>query len=139
MDSRRLHSAGWRALLNGIENCGVAIEEIAAVPSAPESSALGRLQRWMVNGGPVVGTPDGTVTVATSASAALAAEVIGQWFAEKDADEAVLIAQEADTHLLDHGMSGAGQPRAGRSRASAHRGSLQILLLAFKVSIGAES
>ena len=85
-------------------------------------------------GGPVEGEPDGSVTIATSTSAALAAEVTGQWFAARSDRQAVLIAQDADTHLLDHGLSAAGQPRAGRSRASAHRGSLQILLLAFKIA-----
>ena len=36
--------------------------------------------------------------------------------------------------MLDHGLVGAGQPRAGRSRRSPHRGSLQLLLLAFKIA-----
>lgn len=134
IDAREVHSAGWRRLFDRLEQSGVAIEHVSSAPAAPEGSALGRLQRWMAGCGPVTGEPDGTVTIATSASAALAAEVTGQWFAERGDREAVLIAQDADTHLLDYGLCGAGQPRAGRSRASAHRGSLQILLLAFKVA-----
>ena len=134
IDARDLHSSGWRRLLDRIEACGVAIEQVAIAPAAPDDTALGRLQRWMAGVGPVAGEADGTVTIATSVSAALAAEVTGHWFAERGDREAVLIAQDADTHLLDHGLCGAGQPRAGRSRASAHRGSLQILLLAFKVA-----
>lgn len=134
IDPRDVHSAGWRRLLDRLEECGVAIEEVPVGPGAPPETALGRLQRWIADGGAVAGAPDGTVTIATSASAALAADVAGQWFAERGDREAVLIAQDADTHLLDHGLCGAGQPRAGRSRASAHRGSLQILLLAFKVA-----
>jgi ATP-dependent helicase/nuclease subunit B len=133
IDPRALHSAGWRRLIEGIESCGVAIEPIEVRPAAPASSALGRLQRWMLTGGSPNGSPDGTVTVATSASASLAAEVTGQWFAAEPEGRAVLVAQESDTDLLDHGLCGAGQPRAGRSRASPHRGSLQILLLGFKV------
>lgn len=133
IDAREVHSAGWRRLLDRLEACGVEIDQITPKPAAPEKSALGQLQRWMLHGGPVSGEPDGSITIATSASATLAAEITGQWFAERGDSEAVLIAQDSDTHLLDHGLRNAGQPRAGRSRASAHRGSLQILLLAFKV------
>jgi RecB family exonuclease len=75
---------------------------------------------------------DGSVTLATSASGPLAAEVLGQWFAAQHVGEIALVAQDGDTDLLDHGMTGFGQPRAGRSRTSIHRGSLQLLLLAFK-------
>ncbi|HEV7416132.1 MAG TPA: hypothetical protein VGN98_08235, partial [Tianweitania sediminis] len=134
IDPRSVHSAGWRRLLDRLEACGVAIEQLSPIPAAPADTALGRLQRWLTGAGPIEGGPDGTVTIATSASAALAAEVTGQLFAERGDREAVLIAQDADTHLLDHGLCAAGQPRAGRSRASAHRGSLQILLLAFKIA-----
>jgi RecB family exonuclease len=134
IDARELHPLGWRRLFDRLEACGVAVEEVPLAPSAPGGTALGRLQRWMTDGGLIEGEPDGTLTIATSASAALAAEIMGQWVAERGDREAVLIAQDADTHLLDQGLCAAGQPRAGRSRASAHRGSLQILLLAFKIA-----
>lgn len=134
IDPRELHPAGWRRLLDRLEECAVAVEQVPLATAAPDGTALGRLQRWMTDGGLIEGEPDGTVTIATSASAALAAEIMGQWFAERGDREAVLIAQDADTHLLDQGLCAAGQPRAGRSRASAHRGSLQILLLAFKIA-----
>ena len=134
IDARNVHSAAWRRLLDRIEACGVAIKQVPIAPTASEDTALGQLQRWMARSGPVAGGADGTVTIATSASAAPAAEVVGHWFAEHGDHEAVLIAQDADTHLLDHGLCGAGQPRAGRSRTSAHRGSLQILFLAFKIA-----
>lgn len=134
IDPRELHPVGCRRILDRLEASGVAVEQVPLAPTAPDGTALGRLQRWMTDGGPIEGEPDGTVTIATSASAALAAEVVGQWFAERGDREAVLIAQDADTHLLDQGLCAAGQPRAGRSRASAHRGSLQILLLAFKIA-----
>src|SRR3546814_17921497 len=90
------------------------------------------MQRWLLAGGEVTGSRDGTLTVATSTSSVLAAEVVGQWFAAGGGHDAVLIAQEADTDLLDHGLRGVGQPRPGRSRPSPHRGSLPLLLLAFK-------
>ncbi len=134
IDPRAVHSVGWRRLLDRLEACGVVVEQLSPAPAAPADTALGRLQRWMTGAGPIEGQPDGTVTIATSASAALAAEITGQLFAECGDRAAVLIAQDADTHLLDHGFCTAGQPRAGRSRSSAHRGSMQILLLAFKIA-----
>ncbi len=114
IDARANHSAGWRRLFLRLEECGVLIEEIAPTASAPDSTALGRLQRWMNKGEKLDGKPDGTVTIATSASEALAAELAGHWFAERGDRGAILIARDADTHLLDHGLCGAGQPRAGR-------------------------
>jgi ATP-dependent helicase/nuclease subunit B len=134
IDAREHFSAGWRRLLDRLEGCGVLIEQVVTSAAAPEDTALGRLQRWMNGGGPVTGAPDGSITIATSASAALAAEIMGNWFAARGDQQAVLIAQDGDTHLLDHGLCGAGQPRAGRSRVSAHRGSLQLLLLGFKIA-----
>ena len=133
VDARDAHPVGWRRLIDRMEDCGVVIEEVESAPSAPADTALGRLQRWMVDGGTIDGEADGSVTIATSASEALAAEVVGQWFSARGDRGDILIAQEADTHLLDLGLAGSGQPRAGRSGTSAHRGSLQILLLAFKV------
>lgn len=128
------HPAGWRRLIDRVQSCGVRVEQIEHRPAASVDTALGRLQRWIVAGGEIGGAADGTVTVATAASAALAAEVTGQWFAERIPDDAVLVAEDGDTQLLDHALAGAGQPRAGRSLASAHRGSLQALLLGFKTA-----
>lgn len=134
VDPREAHPIGWRRLLERLEECGVVVEEMAAAPGAPAGTALGRLQRWIVDGGTIEGEADGTVTIATAASEALAAELVGQWFSLRGDRNDVLIAQDADTHLLDLGLAGSGQPRAGRSGTSAHRGSLQALLLAFKVA-----
>lgn len=135
MEARALHASEWSRLFDRLENLGVTIEEIAVAPSAPAETALGRLQRWIVNGGVLGGPRDGSVTLATSASTTLGAELVGQWFAAAPSDgTTVLIAQGGDTQLLDHGLLRAGQPRAGRSRRSPHRGSLQLLLLAFKAA-----
>ena len=73
IDPRAVHSAGWRRLLDRLEDCGVVVEQLSPEPAAPADTALGRLQRWMIGGGPVEGEPDGSVTIATSTSAALAA------------------------------------------------------------------
>jgi ATP-dependent helicase/nuclease subunit B len=135
IDHRPLHPVGWRKLFDKLEIHGVCIEEIAVMPSAPADSALGQLQRWIVEAGALDRPPDGSVTISTSVSSALAAELVGQWFAMATKDgSTVLVAQDGDTQLLDHGLRGAGQPRAGRSRRSPHRGSLQLLLLAFKIA-----
>jgi ATP-dependent helicase/nuclease subunit B len=135
IDRRAHQPAGWRKILDNLEANGVSIEELVAVPSARPATALGRLQRWIQEGGTPAGAPDGSVTIASSASTVLAADVLGQWFAGAPQDGAtVLIAQQGDTQLLDHALQGAGQPRAGRSRRSPHRGSLQLLLLSFKTA-----
>jgi ATP-dependent helicase/nuclease subunit B len=135
IDARAHHPIGWRRLFDALDARGVMIEEIGASPSAPADTALGRVQRWIAAGGELDGSPDGSVTLATSTSSALAGELLGQWFSiATPKASTVLVAQDADTQLLDHGLLGAGQPRAGRSRRSPHRGSLQPLLLAFKIA-----
>jgi ATP-dependent helicase/nuclease subunit B len=118
-------------LITSLRAKGCAIEEIGMIAKASEQCALGQLQRWMLGATPLAGECDGTITLASSSSEPLAAEVVGQWFAKNKAPVA-LIAQGGNSDLLDHGLALSGQPRAGRSKASAHRGSLQILLLAFK-------
>ncbi|WP_380784890.1 PD-(D/E)XK nuclease family protein [Sphingomonas sp. R86521] len=123
-----------RRIVERLRSLGCAVEDVPTVPAAAPDTSLGRLQRWMSDG--TIPTPgaDGTVTIATSASEPLAAEILGQWFAGTDVGDVALVAQDGDTDLLDHGLTRSGQPRAGRSRPSIHRGSLQLLLLAFKGS-----
>ncbi|NTZ43092.1 hypothetical protein G7A66_08310 [Altererythrobacter sp. SALINAS58] len=75
IDAREVHSAGWRKLLARLEACGVVVEQLSPEPAARTDTALRRLQRWMTSGQPIDGEPDGSITVARSASAALAAEI----------------------------------------------------------------
>ena len=132
IDTVDLHPSPIRRIVERLRTLGCTVDDVAVTPAAAVETSLGRLQRWMLDGiGPTSGA-DGSVTLATSASGPLAAEVLGQWFAAQDVGEIALVAQDGDTDLLDHGMTGSGQPRAGRSRSSIHRGSLQLLLLAFK-------
>lgn len=136
VDERNFLPSGWRDLLAKLEEHGVSIEPIQPSASAPADTALGQLQRWMLDGQPHGSAPDGSLTLATASSSVLAAEIVGQW-AERVStgpDSVGLLAQNGDTHLLDHGLAAAGQPRAGRSRRSPHRGTLQLLLLGFKIS-----
>ncbi|MDO8423320.1 MAG: PD-(D/E)XK nuclease family protein [Parvibaculum sp.] len=134
IDSVDLLPSPIRRIVERLRNLGCIVDEVAVLPAAAAETSLGRLQRWMLDGTVPAPSADGTVTLATSASSLLAAEVLGQWFAAQDDGEIALVAQDGDTDLLDHGMAGVCQPRAGRSRSSIHRGSLQLLLLAFKVT-----
>jgi len=129
-----LHPSPVRRVVERLRALGCVVEDLPTAAAADPGTSLGRLQRWMLAGTPPAAGDDGTVTIATSASEPLAAEVLGQWFAGQAARDVALVAQEGDTDLLDHGLAASGQPRAGRSRSSIHRGSLQLLLLAFKGS-----
>lgn len=133
IDDPAVLPAPVRRLVACLASRGTVIEKIEPTASAAAGSALGQLQRWVL-GGDLAGAPDGSVTVARAASSPLAAELMGQWFAHAPPGRMALVAQDSDTALLDHGFVCAGQPRAGRSRPSPHRGSLQLLLLAFKCS-----
>jgi ATP-dependent helicase/nuclease subunit B len=132
IDQLELHPAPLRRLVTRLRDLGSVLEAIESTPAAPSDTSLGKLQRWMLGGPDPINGADGTVTIASSVSEPLAAEIVGQWFAGQTGIDVALVAQDGDTNLLDHGMSKSGQPRAGRSRSSIHRGSLQLLLLAFK-------
>jgi ATP-dependent helicase/nuclease subunit B len=121
-----------RRLLARLRAMGCQIEEIAQSAAAPAATALGKLQRWMLGDTAPLTGADGSVTLASASSVPLAAEIVGQWFAAREAADIALIAQGGNTDLLDHGLTASAQPRAGRSARSVHRGSLQLLLLAFK-------
>lgn len=134
IDRPEVMASPLRRLVERLAALGCNIEVIHPAPAAPPHTSLGKLQRWLLGACEITDAEraDGTVTLASSASGPLAAEVVGQWFAQVGEGGATLIAQDADTDLLDHGLASAGQPRAGRSIRSVHRGSLQLLLLAFK-------
>lgn len=136
IDDPALCPAAIRRLIHRLAELGTAVGHVQPVPAAAAETALGRLQRWMLGDNAELGTADESVTLATSASASLAAEVLGDWFASRSGEAIALVAQDGDTGLLDHGLGAAGQPRAGRSRTSVHRGSLQLLLLTFKAHWG---
>lgn len=132
IDTVDLLEAPLRRLVERLQALGCVVETVPLAAAAPAETALGKLQRWVLGASePLVGA-DGTVTVATAASEPLAAELLGQWVAAGSVPGMVLVAQDGDTALLDHGLHASGQPQAGRSQSSVHRGSLQLLLLAFK-------
>lgn len=132
IDPVELLASPLRRLINRLQVLGCAIDTIPVAAAAPAETALGRLQRWMLGSTDPLTGPDETVILAVASSEPLAAELLGQWVAVQPSPGMVLVAQGGDTALLDHGLSGSGQPQAGRSQSSIHRGSLQLLLLAFK-------
>lgn len=136
IDAHALHPCGWRHLLARLDAQGVGIEQIVPTAAAPADTALGKLQRWMLGTGPHGTASDGTLTLANAASNVLAADLVGQWSDETGTTppSLVIVAQNGDTQLLDHGLAAAGQPRAGRSRRSPHRGTLQLLQLGFRIA-----
>lgn len=136
IDYRAFLPCGWRQLLSKLEEHGILIDTLEPSAAAPADTALGQLQRWMLAGQPHGAAPDGTLTFATASSSVLAAEIVGQWsqIVGTKPETVALIAQNGDTQLLDHGLTAAGQPRAGRSQRSPHRGTLQLLLLGFKIA-----
>ena len=134
IDSLDLCPTSIRRLLDRLAELGCSIEVIPSSPAAPAETALGKLQRWMQGAPLPAESPEASLTIATASSEPLAAELVGQWFSHQAPGPIALVAQDGDTDLLDHGLANSGQPRAGRSRLSVHRGSLQLLLLAFKAS-----
>jgi ATP-dependent helicase/nuclease subunit B len=135
IDARDHHSIGWRRLFDALEAHGVTIGEVAREAAAPAHTALGALQRWLLGDAPHADAPDGTVSFANALSEVLASELVGQWVELANGNGSLtLIAQGGDTQLVDHGLALSGQPRAGRSQASPHRGALQLLLLGFKTA-----
>lgn len=134
IDERALHPSGWRSLLARLAEQGVLIEQIVPKAAAPADTALGKLQRWILGKGPHGTVSDGTLTLANAASNVLAADLVAQWSdgISTKPGSLVIVAQNGDTQLLDHGLAAARQPRAGRSRRSPHRGTLQLLQLGFR-------
>lgn len=132
IDDLELCPAAIRRLIHRLEELGTVVERVPTIPAAAPETALGRLQRWMLGADTELGAADESVTLGSCASASLAAEILGDWFASRKDEAIALVAQDGDTGLLDHGLGSAGQPRAGRSKTSVYRGSLQLLLLAFK-------
>jgi len=132
IDDLDLHPSPIRRLVQRLANLGCDLQPIKATPAAAPETSLGKLQRWMLGDAAPLAGRDGSISVASCSSEPLAAELLGQWFAANAERGIALVAQDGDTDLLDHGFNGSALPRSGRSRASVHRGSLQLLLLAFK-------
>lgn len=162
IDRRHDLPTAIRRLVDALERAGVEIEQLGPVPAAAEDAALGRLQRYLLHGtephgrnphgGDLhdsdlhrrdphpsdqgVGTaPDGTVVAARGSSAVLAGEIVADHLAAiPPARRTLVIAPPQEGSALDEALARRGAPRTGAVRSSPHRGSLQVLLLAFQVA-----
>lgn len=115
VDTRAAFPAGWRTLLDRLENCGVVVEQ---APSGPASHM-----------------DEGRLVLLDADTELAAAEALAAWLATSVEDNKDLVfVLGKDTSLLDHSLAKAGQPRFGHSAASPHRSLLQVLPLCFALA-----
>jgi hypothetical protein len=76
---------------------------------------------------------DGSFVLVEADTALMAAEALADWLAAGPAD-AVILAPDGDTALLDRALTARGLPALGLSSASPWRGALQVLPLAFALA-----
>ena len=133
VDRRETLPAGWCALVDALEHCGVRVEQIETPNlAAPAESDLGRLIGGDQNGEL---KRDGSLTLLAADTELMAAEALAAWFAaDADANAGVTFVLGEDTALLDHALVEHGLPRLGATTASPHRALLQILPLAFALA-----
>lgn len=117
-------------LVNALEAVGVEIGACPLPTFAAAGSDLRRVQNALGGGPrePLAG--DGSLVVIESDTALMAAETVADWLAAGPAD-AVILAPDGDTALLDRALKARGLPALGLSAASPWRGALQVLPLAF--------
>lgn len=96
----------------------------------PPRRDLRRVQDALGGGEREALTGDGSLVVIESDTALMAAEAVTDWLAAGPAD-AVILATDGDTALLDRALKARGLPALGLSGASPWRGALQVLPLAF--------
>ena len=130
IEPRTLLPPAIARLMNALEAVGA---EIAATPAplpTPAGSDLRRVQDALCGGARERLTGDGSLVVIQSDTALMAAETVADWLAAGPAD-AVILAPDGDTALLDRALKARGLPALGLSGASPWRGALQVLPLAF--------
>lgn len=117
-------------LVDALERAGV---EISATPDpvpAAKGADLRRVQEALRGGAREPLTGDGSLVLIEADTALMAAETVADWLAAGPAD-AVIVAPDGDTALLDRALNARGLPALGLSGASPWRGALQVLPLAF--------
>lgn len=135
IDGRADLPPGWRALIDALESLGVAIEDVPLTARADPNTALGRAQRYILDGSHTPTGPDGSLLRLVADTPLLAAEAMAAWLPLSSAETSVaLVAQGGQTQLLDDVLALHGQPRAGLAPRSPFRGALQVLPLAFQIA-----
>lgn len=128
---------GWQRLVEALQARQVAVEQHPDTPSAAGATDLGRAQRFLAAGTaqPIQG--DSSLVEICAGTSVMAAEIVAEWIAHhsgsKDIDT-VIIAPDGDTTLIDLALAKRGLPRLGLSPGSPHRGTLQLLPLAFAMA-----
>lgn len=117
-------------LVHALEAAGAEVTASAAATLAPSGSDLRRVQDALSGGDREPLTGDGSLVVIESDTALMAAEAVADWLAAGSAD-AVIVAPDGDTALLDRALKARGLPALGLSDGSPWRGALQVLPLAF--------
>ncbi len=130
IEPRDLAPPAIARLLDALEAAGVEIIPPSAPTLAAAGSDLRRVQDALAGGGRDALTGDGSLVVIQSDTAVMAAETVADWLASGPAD-AVILAPDGDTALLDRALKARGLPALGLSGASPWRGALQVLPLAF--------
>lgn len=127
----RLHlPPAMTRLMDALEAAGVGIVQTKASTPAAADSDLRRIQDGLGGATGEKLTGDGSFVMIESDTALMAAEAVADWLAAGPAD-AVILAPDGDTTLLDQALKARGLPALGLSGASPWRGALQVLPLAF--------
>lgn len=133
VEARDLLPPQLSALMTALEAAGVRVEPTPRTAAAAGGSDLQTVQHALQGGSrrPLAG--DGSFVLVEADTALMAAEAVADWLAAGPAD-AVILAPDGDTALLDRALTARGLPTLGLSRASPWRGALQVLPLAFALA-----
>lgn len=133
VERRELLPVQLAALIAALEARGVAISDMGGEAAGTPGSDLRRVQDGLAgaHGAPLSG--DGSFVLLEADTALMAAEAVADWLASGPTD-AVIVAPDGDTALLDRALKSRGLPAVGLSKASPWRGALQVLPLAFAVA-----
>lgn len=121
------------ALMTALEAAGVRVQPTPPSLASADGSDLRSVQDALAGGARRALAGDGSFVLVEADTALMAAEAVADWLAAGPAD-AVILAPDGDTALLDRALTARGLPVLGLSRASPWRGAFQVLPLAFALA-----
>lgn len=133
VEARDLLPPQLSALMTALEAAGVRVEPMPRTAAAAGGSDLQTVQHALRGGSRRRLAGDGSFVLVEADTALMAAEAVADWLAAGPAD-AVILAPDGDTALLDRALTARGLPTLGLSSASPWRGALQVLPLAFALA-----